>query len=1124
MLRNFGFDTNTTKTSTTKIMLQKEFDDKIGFHNRYHKNMSTIVYDTSSGGLFIEAAMYSWGVDNEQLLNTVARRLKNNFAGDARMSWPTRVDELEQKEEPNLILRKFLTWLKDPAAKDFDENCKSPEIASLASLLYSFISGNLSSFQTKLLMTIHGLTRSREIIDLMKKFSLGISYQDVLDLYAAWAKFELKTDEGCPEEIASNVPGTVILDNDDFQDDTLTGAGTSHRTNVMFVQPENTTNVICNENRPKLSLTKSLDVEKIIAEQNRLLPYKTFKRGVPEVRKHIDVTPTDTKKQRARGIIHSLTRLDENGETVLPENQSTNSFSGFQSNIQLFPVKSKPFFYLTLSKPPGKSVVNEVMNRVVAVAKKKSMPFVQLVAMNKRFKGSGLSDVLVAAGAVAEGSVDRALGGKHYKRGIRCLCLMYEALIRQIVQESIGSGQHLQPETKEMLRILQKPLSTTRENLISAHDTLEASQEFSNFISKAFEQLEHSESHMAKYWLSFLEMVEILMQNIHALRTQNWEEFKISLRSMLPWMQIYDNNKYGRWLVKFWLQMSCLPEEKAQYLYQGLFAQSMTGKPYSCLPLDLWIEMTMNKGSKMKAGWKRILQNEKMLMIHTRNANSVNTVRVALHAMANLRKATKGHRENSTFRLKTDEQVVQDIDKCLTEFNSKPFDLSNDTLRTLQTVMIASDKLVHDFETAHRDGEVLVTKFFKERMFSNEKSFDDTMHRNARHTFDKPPSTEKEKSATIPKTVAMENKAMAQIIALEQSSAAKIDLVQIMGHHVTEECLSIFNINATMIKVQKSKLVEKLKFVSLSPMDSYTAIVDMGFIWRLATPTTEDREKNDGTYYTWNDYADRVFSLVLSRHRNASETIFVNDPYDLEMSIKDSEHDCRAGAYSHVGGTRNVFIRMEDRLPPSKEFQNLLSQLYILTSTSFTPKQGAVVPVVIDAEDTDFLVLAAHVAHKVNGILGLKRKKEIYDCKQLCTAEVSKIIVPLHIHTGADAVSGFFGHGKKSVVEKTVKSSDAMQLLKDVRKSVPATPEVMEHLANFTIRHVYGDRKSTTLVEARALKWEKMKNKSTRGIPPDEDSHDLKAKRINYQANILINFDKPDHPPLWSGRGVKNNW
>lgn len=71
----------------------------------------------------------------------------------------------------------------------------------------------------------------------------------------------------------------------------------------------------------------------------------------------------------------------------------------------------------------------------------------------------------------------------------------------------------------------------------------------------------------------------------------------------------------------------------------------------------------------------------------------------------------------------------------------------------------------------------------------------------------------------------------------------------------------------------------------------------------------------------------------------------------------------------------------------------------------------------------------------------------------------------------------------------------------------------MENLAIFTIRYVYGDRKSTTLAQARAVKWEKLKKKSTRSIPPDLDSHNLKATQVNYQASILLNFDKPDHPP-----------
>ena len=40
----------------------------------------------------------------------------------------------------------------------------------------------------------------------------------------------------------------------------------------------------------------------------------------------------------------------------------------------------------------------------------------------------------MAGGVVAEGSVDRALKGKHYKRGLYCLMLMYEALISGLVK------------------------------------------------------------------------------------------------------------------------------------------------------------------------------------------------------------------------------------------------------------------------------------------------------------------------------------------------------------------------------------------------------------------------------------------------------------------------------------------------------------------------------------------------------------------------------------------------------------------------------------------------------------------------------------------------------------------
>ncbi len=61
LMKNIGFDTTSTQSSTIKQLLQKEFEDKLGFHDRFHKNKSTIVYDTTGGGSYIETAIYSWG-------------------------------------------------------------------------------------------------------------------------------------------------------------------------------------------------------------------------------------------------------------------------------------------------------------------------------------------------------------------------------------------------------------------------------------------------------------------------------------------------------------------------------------------------------------------------------------------------------------------------------------------------------------------------------------------------------------------------------------------------------------------------------------------------------------------------------------------------------------------------------------------------------------------------------------------------------------------------------------------------------------------------------------------------------------------------------------------------------
>ena len=60
-------------------------------------------------------------------------------------------------------------------------------------------------------------------------------------LQDVWALNDLQLSPFCPFEIANKIPAIVVVDNDDFKVDSLTGNSShAHRTNVMYVQPEYT--------------------------------------------------------------------------------------------------------------------------------------------------------------------------------------------------------------------------------------------------------------------------------------------------------------------------------------------------------------------------------------------------------------------------------------------------------------------------------------------------------------------------------------------------------------------------------------------------------------------------------------------------------------------------------------------------------------------------------------------------------------------------------------------------------------------------------------------------------------------------------------------------------------------
>ena len=373
---------------------------------------------------------------------------------------------------------------------------------------------------------------------------------------------------------------------------------------------------------------------------------------------------------------------------------------------------------------------------------------------------------------------------------------------------------------------------------------------------------------------------------------------------MRPWLKAYDNNKYSCVLPDFCAILYSLPKEQDDFFEKGMFAQSMTGNPYSCVALQIWIESTMNKGSKLKNGWRAILNNEKQIASNVCNANNINRIRGIVLNQANQKKRKTKHADCSKSRIRKDEQAVQNISDCLKEFGTDPFDQSNTQLRSLQSGIPASKELVNDFKTAKSDGEKWVKDFSERCIYSKQGSLKEKIPNSKRLNFAKQELDVDGGVKTKLKAIDMEKIGLSQVLELVEASGS-LNLETILRNRITQESLSIFNVNGSMRKCQKSMIMSSLSLIEKDKLNNYTAEVDMGLIWRLATPTIEDREKADGSVYTWGDYGKRVINIIKSRHENAVRIICINDTYSLRYSIKDSERTLRTGSKP----VKNVFMR-----------------------------------------------------------------------------------------------------------------------------------------------------------------------------------------------------------------------
>ena len=172
---------------------------------------------------------------------------------------------------------------------------------------------------------------------------------------------------------------------------------------------------------------------------------------------------------------------------------------------------------------------------------------------------------------------------------------------------------------------------------IDAFEDLCTNANFQNLLQTFVERIDTTNSPTARFWLSYMKMVEILYMHYHAMRTRNWEEYLTSIHMMLPWIFAYDSFHYSRYLSLYWSEMKILMRRKLFIWDQGYFQLQCPQDRFQRYLNDKWIAMTMNKDSTMKGGWIGITYNEEALQVNTTVINNITKEKESLK-VANIKK------------------------------------------------------------------------------------------------------------------------------------------------------------------------------------------------------------------------------------------------------------------------------------------------------------------------------------------------------------------------------------------------------------------------------------------------------------------------------------------------------
>lgn len=1064
---------------------------------------------------------------------------------------------------------------------------------------------------------VKALTGNVEIIQMLNRLGHGVSYTVIEENETSLCLRKLAaTDDDAvlPETIKAHVNTTLAWDNIDRLEETLTGEGTSHRVNGIAVQPR-----VFGPQPLKPQQTNTVKAKKrsLTVSDTPLPIYISGERIGPQSFKTIDIDITQVLKTALqKDLVWFLARQ------IDPTNQHIMAWTGFniitRNDIQVF--QDVVGYLPTINGPAtNMSTVNEVLNQSDNIRKTLKLEKVVVVldqalyakateiqwkhhdkfqnvilrmgtfhticnflsVIGKRFQGSGLKSIIIEAGVVAEGSISGVLEGRQYNRGVRTHKYMYEALLRLAWKEFLlwmqeHHADHV-PSVEaglEVIRDLHEDLSQKvfEETLMN-----EELQGLMHYFTEYMDELRNNNGPLSAYWMSYIDMVSILIGLIRGTREGNWQLHMACIREYIPWVFAYDKVNYARYLSAYYAEMSQLsnnhPKIYEQFMEGKFSVQIGSTNTFGRIPVDQTIEETVNRDTKTPGGTCRFSLNTSAVTRYYLTAEYRSEYVRLLRQILQMNR-NQHHAELQKSRITKDEQAVSAIVEVIEDLVN-PFSDPKDLLN-ISNATVVSTEIAQDLASAKNRGESAYETFKKERLESDPPiiKFHDRLPKLKLKTFADANKKKHVRSGTGKELILRTTTALFGNM-LMMAQTRQLDMRKVLEHPLGPLPWALATADGVPRKTSKSSLARELK-KNIGPAEdiephSACLIDGMALVHKVK-----------GEHKTYGDIASLVLLKALNEASHSSRVDIVFDVYN-EESIKNVERgvrgsnvgviqlknitakqkvvqwqkfltaspnktslihffiqEWRQAKYTEQLGSKSLFVTCGENcykilhdegcvlIPELCSTQEEADTRLILHSAHAAVAGFA--SVIIVADDTDVFLLALAFCDEIDTHLYLKcgtqARVSYIDVQKVSITlgpSVCKALLGMHAYTGCDSVSSFAGRGKMASLKMLKQDAELQTTFADLGAMWDVSESLLNKLEAFTCQ-MYVTK--TSIQHSNELRYHLFTSKKgcvePHQLPPCADALHKHACRANYQAGIWRrSLEANPEVPSPRGRGWK---